>query len=577
MNLRKKAALIIILLCFFSFFAVFAASHSVIMSGFLDLEKQDIRTQVDRADNAFEAEVVNLDIFVNDYATWDDTYQFIQDNNTAYIQSNLMDETFLHSFLSLMIYMDSSGQVVFSKAGPMLRSTEPSVLSSVASYFSENSDLWNFSEGSSYKRGVACISDKVFLFSSRPILTSEAQGPVRGALIMGRELTPEMVSSLEEKTNLQIAFVRLSDNGIPPDFQEAKTNLGGIGSLYIKPLNNSEAAGYTILGDLLNNPSLLMGVNVQRSIYNQGLTVINSYTIMIIGWFAVFGLVTILLFERAFLSRLGTLTRSVVNITRKGDMNQRVPMNYRKYWRNDEVSSLSESVNSMLDKLQEMTGELTKAQRFAAVGELSVMIAHDLRNPLQGIMIAADYLKFESAGTPEKRAKMLDLIKSDVAYCEKIVNDLLGYSKEIRVEPRETSFSRLLSNALEHVQVPKNVRVNDLTQSEPKISLDIEKMLRVFENLIKNAIDAMPNGGSITVKSEVSDKVMWISFADTGTGIAKENLDKLFSPLFTTKAKGMGFGLAICKRIVEAHKGKISVESVLGEGTTFMLEIPIQK
>jgi signal transduction histidine kinase len=106
--------------------------------------------------------------------------------------------------------------------------------------------------------------------------------------------------------------------------------------------------------------------------------------------------------------------------------------------------------------------------------------------------------------------------------------------------------------------------------------VDMEKMKRVCVNLIKNAVDAMPKGGKLTIKSNTMDDQLEMVFIDTGIGITKEVLQKLWSPLFTTKAKGMGFGLPICKRVVEAHDGSISVESTVGKGTTFTVTIPIE-
>jgi signal transduction histidine kinase len=229
----------------------------------------------------------------------------------------------------------------------------------------------------------------------------------------------------------------------------------------------------------------------------------------------------------------------------------------------------------MLDKIQETTGALNKSQRLAAIGELSVMIAHDLRNPLQGITTATDFLSRETPSSPEKRTRMLNVIREDVAYCEKMVNDLLDYSRDVRIVPSVTDVRSLLATSLSHVHVPQNVQITDLTQKEPAIKVDVEKTLRVFDNILRNAIEAMPEGGHLMIKSEASSSTMRISFADTGKGIAKEDLYKLFVPLFTTKAKGMGFGLAICKRITDAHKGTISVESCLGKGTTFTIELPL--
>lgn len=126
------------------------------------------------------------------------------------------------------------------------------------------------------------------------------------------------------------------------------------------------------------------------------------------------------------------------------------------------------------------------------------------------------------------------------------------------------------------VQVPENVKiVNNLLPTQTLVA-DPDKMKRVFINLVKNACDAMPDGGKLLIDSKSEDKFE-ISFEDTGVGINDEVLPKLFSPLFTTKAKGMGFGLAICKRIVEAHGGSIFVRTAKNQGTTFTLVMPIEQ
>jgi signal transduction histidine kinase len=171
---------------------------------------------------------------------------------------------------------------------------------------------------------------------------------------------------------------------------------------------------------------------------------------------------------------------------------------------------------------------------------------------------------------------MLDLIERNIAYSNKIINDLLDYSREIELEISEKTPKSIVKEALELVEIPKNVKVLDLTKNKPKIRVDAEKIRRVFVNLIKNAVEAMPKGGKITIKSTKTGENLEIIFSDTGVGMSKETLKRLWTPLFTTKAKGMGFGLAICKRFVEAHGGSISVKSALGKGTTFTVTIPIQ-
>jgi signal transduction histidine kinase len=217
------------------------------------------------------------------------------------------------------------------------------------------------------------------------------------------------------------------------------------------------------------------------------------------------------------------------------------------------------------------------AERLKAIEQLAAMIGHDLRNPLTGISNAAYYLRMKiGSKLGPKTIEMLDLIDKDIEHSNKIVNDLLEYSGAIRLELSESNPKAILKEALALVNVPANVEILDFTEDEPKIKVDVDKMKRAFVNIMKNSFDAMPQGGKLTIKSRKTRDNVEISFTDTGAGIPKETLERLFTPLFTTKSRGMGFGLAICKRIIEVHGGKISVESSVGKGTTFTLTIPVE-
>ena len=125
------------------------------------------------------------------------------------------------------------------------------------------------------------------------------------------------------------------------------------------------------------------------------------------------------------------------------------------------------------------------------------------------------------------------------------------------------------------VKIPPNIQLVDNCENSELI-LDTAKISRVFINIIKNAFDAMPNGGTLTAASKKTENALELTLQDTGVGMSPETLGKIWTPLFTTKAKGMGFGLAICKRIVEAHGGKILVESQLGKGHRFTIVLPTE-
>jgi len=241
------------------------------------------------------------------------------------------------------------------------------------------------------------------------------------------------------------------------------------------------------------------------------------------------------------------------------------------------ADQLELKVKQRTQELMEAQNKLLTAERLAAIGQLAAMVGHDLRNPLMGIDGATYYLKTKlDSKIDEKTKEMFEIIEKDIEYSNNIITDLIEYSREIRLEKAETHPKSIIAEALSLVKIPESIQVSDLTQSEPKIEVDVDRMKRVFVNLIKNAIDAMPEGGRLTITTKESDDGLEINFTDTGVGMPKETLDKIWTPLFTTKAKGMGLGLSICKRFVEAHEGTISVKSKVGKGTTFTLKIPVK-
>ena len=241
-------------------------------------------------------------------------------------------------------------------------------------------------------------------------------------------------------------------------------------------------------------------------------------------------------------------------------------------------AELSESkVEERTRELRKSQKQLLRAQRLVAMGELARMVGHDLRNPLTGIAGATYYLKSKLDSKKDGKAKeMLRLIEQDIGYSNKIINDLLEYSGEMRLELGRFTLKPILEEAMVLAKVPKNVKVVCLTKKCPKMKADVEKMKRVFVNVIRNAVDAMPSGGKLTIRSRKSEGFVEVSFADTGVGISKDVLERIWAPLFTTKAKGMGLGLSICKRVVKAHGGTISVESEVGKGTTFTVTVAIE-
>jgi two-component system NtrC family sensor kinase len=230
-----------------------------------------------------------------------------------------------------------------------------------------------------------------------------------------------------------------------------------------------------------------------------------------------------------------------------------------------------------LTERRQLEERLLKSERLAGIGELAGMIGHDLRNPLAGIKNATYFLrKKQGSFVGESGLQMLAIIDKAVEYSNKIINDLLDYSREIRLELETFKPKSLIDYILVTTQIPKNIKISDNSDSALEIVADSNKIERVFNNIIKNAIDAMSqSGGVIEITSRQIDGKAEISFSDNGPGMSPEVVSKIFTPLFTTKAQGMGFGLSICRRIVEAHGGSINVKTELGKGTTFTVSLPV--
>ncbi len=230
------------------------------------------------------------------------------------------------------------------------------------------------------------------------------------------------------------------------------------------------------------------------------------------------------------------------------------------------------------DELRNTRDLLVQKERLAAIGELSDRVAHDLRNPLQSIQMDTYLLKKDFVDeTKADQKSILDEIDFSIQRINDIISNLLDYSKELTLDLSVVSPKQIIELSLASINIPKNIQIIIRTSEEPKVNVDIPKMQRIFCNLISNSIDAMPNGGIIEIESYKVASSLVFQVKDNGIGIPDEIMAKLWTPLVTSKAKGTGLGLSIVKRMVEAHKGSISVKSEKGNGTVFTITLPLKE
>ncbi len=238
---------------------------------------------------------------------------------------------------------------------------------------------------------------------------------------------------------------------------------------------------------------------------------------------------------------------------------------------------LEKKVNQRTKELEKAQEELVRTEKLAMVGRLAGGVAHELRNPLSAIKNAAFLLnKALEEPNPEMK-EMLEMLEKEAAISERIISNLLDFARQKQPVQQRININEVIQDALLCIAVPNNVSVVKLLNDElPKIQADPDQLAQVFRNVILNAIQSMSENSRLIIKSYAPQpKWIAVSFTDTGEGIPKEKLNMIFEPLFTTKEKGLGLGLALAKTLVERHGGTIDVESEVGEGSTFKVNLPI--
>ena len=253
---------------------------------------------------------------------------------------------------------------------------------------------------------------------------------------------------------------------------------------------------------------------------------------------------------------------------------------------------LEEMVEQRTQELREAQGQLIRREKLAVLGQLAGGVGHELRNPLGAIKNAV-YLLNMILEEPEPEVReALEIVEQEVGTCDSIIRSLLDFARTKAPVRREVGVNDILRAALVRITIPEDIEMmTQLDETVPIILADPDQLVQAFGNIILNGIQAMLEGGRLLVKtarlsspktSEVSEKPPrsgWVavSFADTGVGIPEENLEKLFEPLFTTKAKGVGLGLALVKTLVEVNGGSVEVESEVGKGSTFTVRLPTRE
>ncbi|MBI4801234.1 MAG: HAMP domain-containing protein [Elusimicrobia bacterium] len=246
--------------------------------------------------------------------------------------------------------------------------------------------------------------------------------------------------------------------------------------------------------------------------------------------------------------------------------------------------SLENRVEARTRELKSAQDELIKKERLAAIGQMASVVGHEIRNPLAVINNSIYFIKTKinsaagSSAVPvePKIIKHISIIESEIRQANGIIDEILGFARTRELNLKLTHLNSYVDDLLMSFPCPAHIElVKEMTSENPTVNIDTDEMTQAVRNLIKNGIEVMPERGKITVRTEVIGEMVRLDVEDAGHGIPKETLEKIFAPFFTTKARGTGLGLAVVKKVLDRHKGRVEVISTVGKGTCFKLFIPV--
>jgi signal transduction histidine kinase len=343
MSINRKTILLVVGITVVLFSLTLLVSNYLYIRGFRDLEYKSVKQDVQLVTDALSVKLDSLDSFCIDWAEWDDTYYFAQTLNQAYVDLNLMDDTFTNSDINLFMVFNTQGKLIYSKEHnptSKLETVFPAALQDLLSLAGQG-------EITSGARGITTFFPQPALISCRRILTSTAQGPSTGYLVVGRFIDTELINSLSQTTHLPLGSISIQNLGDSSTLDEAMDALIAPDSIYVEIQNIDYIAGYTRINGFNGMPAFILEVSIPREIFKQGTKAIVYVHFSLLVTAIIFGVVFFFFFRYLILHRLTTLSNAVNVIGSKGEISHRIHVKGK-----DEISQLAENINGMLESLE---------------------------------------------------------------------------------------------------------------------------------------------------------------------------------------------------------------------------------
>jgi len=637
MTLKSKIAAITLGIFVLFGGVFFGVQRFIIFPSFLALEREVAITDINRSVKSLQLVIDTLDSFCWDWAAWDETYDFIQTRSEAYIKSNLVLETFSDDDINVIYFVDTSGRVIWGETrdrkAELTRLVEFPADALPAGHPLLAHNLENKPLKEVSIAGIYMTAKGPMVVSSRPILTNQSRGPIRGSVILGQYLNEKIIAELVEQTQIDFHVYPIMDGTLTEPQKKIADRLTAQSRYLIESAGADYFDAYTLFADIKGDAALLLNVRIPRNISASGYASMRYAIFLFLAAGSGLLIAMYLLLHFSVFKPIQNFTRHVKSIEKSSDLSAAFPAKRR-----DEIGILASEFNRMLAKLRgfqaelelqvkERTADLTSAnerlyremlerrqaeeeartseeklarsKRMESIGLMAGGIAHDLNNILAGIVSYPDLLLLD---LPEQNPlrQPVEIMKESAERAADVVADLLTVARGAAAAKEVVNLNSIVEEYLssaEHKQVEATHLSTTLeTRLDPNLlniacsSVHIKKCLL---NLIVNAYESIEDSGNITLSTRnfyldeplagYEDVRMGeyalLTVTDNGSGISADDIERIFEPFYTKKTmgrSGTGLGLTVVWNTVKSHEGYVNVKS-WQEGSRFELFFPITR
>ena len=558
MNIRTKFQLVVLLIPVLLISSIAGYCYLVLIPEYRQVEVSRVVDKMDHVRDIYEYMIENLDSVNWDWASWDAMYEYVNNPNQTFIESNYVVGSFIDNKIHIMIITDVDGKILFGKYVDLETYETKDIHSEIFDHLRENC-LYNSS-------GTLILDDFVAIYSGRPILASNGEGPALGSHIMIRIIDSYFTEELSLLTQQNVQFEVVED---PLSWD-----------IIIATQSEDLMKASSLIIDNHNQNTIQVSLLYERSIFQRSTQNMQALIIYLIIFGTVFIGISHYLAEVLVLRRLTVLSNELGSLSGKADPTLRI-----SEAGDDEIGEVTKNVNRLLnrleaaqiveslqrDKIEEIRQE-HYLDLIDSVKKISERLNNDMTKPLSSAKNVAYLLRQDGNN------ELAEMLESSLNQGERVVFELSSMISISEVRKTVSDLNEVLESAVLSVPKPNNITIETkLGETFLAVLLDVSKMTRVFENIITNAIESMPRGGIIIITTEQDESGVSIHINDTGKGMSFEEQDNLFKPFYTNKKDSIGFGLVYAKQVVEGHNGSISITSEKGEGTTVSIFIPREK